>query len=122
MSSYDGLNLFGSGVHRFCVSVFSVRAIEQCAPGLDGARVCVLGRNAKRIMQTGRLVASSLPELNLLIDDIDAVMDGRVATLVDDLDVTHESMVLVRFDRKGSVVAGRLVSVEYEVEYVETSS
>jgi len=122
MSSYDGLNLFGSGVHRFHVSSASVRAVERGIPGLDGVRVCVLGRNARRMKQAGRLVASTLAEFNLLIDAIDAVMDGRAATLVDDQDVAHESMVLVRFDRRDSVVAGRVVSVEYEIEYVEASS
>ncbi|MCK4874169.1 MAG: hypothetical protein KAS72_15710 [Phycisphaerales bacterium] len=119
MSSYDGEDLFSSGPHRFTAASTRMRVHEAEAPGVDGARLVMLGRGAKRIVQTGRLVADTTDDLLDLRDAITQRCDGRAAVLVDSRGCTHEHMVIERFDTAERVDVGRVASLGYEISYVE---
>jgi hypothetical protein len=119
MSSYDGDDLFGSGPHRFAQRSAGVRVQQTTAPGVDGARLTMLGRSATRITQTGRLVAAEVPALLALRDAILDKCDGRAADLVDGQGATSPNMVIVRFEMAGEIDIGRVCSLRYEIDYVE---
>lgn len=119
MSSFDGLALFDSGAHEFDVPETSIRFSTYEAPGSDDRRVCVLGRSGKRILQNGRLIASDRQSLENQIQAIRAVIDGRLADLIDNAGIVHASVLMVRFTPKGSVESGRDFSLAYQIEYVE---
>lgn len=70
MSSYDGADLFSSGPHRFAALGATLRLQEATAPGVDGARLTIMGASAKRIRQTGRLVAADATAVLALRDAI----------------------------------------------------
>lgn len=119
MSSFDGQDLFGSGPQQFTYPGREARVAIHEAPGINGARVSWLGLGPKRVHMRGRLVGVDWASLKTLINAIEAMMDGRSTTLVDDLGETHTSMVLVGFRSKSGVQSGRTVSLGYEIEFVE---
>ncbi len=119
MSSYDGEDLFGSGPHRFAPLRMPLRLLEATAPGVDGARLTVMGRAATRLRQTGRLVAQDSAGVVALRDAIRGKCDGRAADLVDAQGCTHASMVIERFEVASEIDLGRLASLTYEIVYVE---
>ena len=119
MSSYDGLDLFSSGPHRFSLPGVKLRTTEATAPGIDGVRLVNLGRDVKRIEQKGRLVAENAEDLIALRDAISAVCDGRKATLIDSFGGEHVNMVIVSFVTAERIDIGGHFSLGYEINYVE---
>jgi hypothetical protein len=119
MSSYDGEDLFSSGPHRFAPSGTTMRVLEAPAPGVDGARLTVMGKAATRLRQTGRLVAADSAEVLALRDAIRGKCDGRAADLVDAQGCTHVNLVIERFDVASEIDLGRVASLTYEIDYVE---
>lgn len=119
MSSYDGEDLFSSGPYRFALPRTQLRAEETTALGVDGARLTFMGRSAKRIKQTGRLIAADAAAVLALRDEIGVRCDGRAAELIDANGQAHPNMMIVRFDTADRIDVGRVASLAYEIEYVE---
>jgi hypothetical protein len=119
VSSYDGQDLFGSGPHRCSVAHRPGRVQVIDAPGVGGARLVHLGRGAKTLALTGRLTGADKAELLTRCAAIEAVMDGRAATLIEPDGTPHDHMVLTAFEPSERIDRGRVCSLTYRATFVE---
>jgi hypothetical protein len=119
MSSYNGNDLFGSGTHRFVVHGVEQRHAEHELPAVDGARITPLGKSARRIDQTGVLVADDLEGMFAQRDAIEAAMDGQPAELIDDRGRPHRDVVMLVFDCGAIRRLGPRLAMDYTVRYAQ---
>ncbi|MEZ6242778.1 MAG: hypothetical protein R3B57_07015 [Phycisphaerales bacterium] len=118
-SSFKGVNLFGSGPHRFAMAGQGMRAISLAAvaddPTVEGS--AWFGDLELEVHVRGRLVAASESALWTLRDAITAQADSDntpvPGTLIDLHGRTWTSMSLYRYEEAGSVDRGRVWSVGY---------
>lgn len=116
MSSFNGLDLFGSGPQRFSLGergqvVFgSLAAVNAAAPDSYP-----LGSRELDVFVHGRLVAGSESALWALRDAIVAQLpDPPVkATLVDTTGRSYADMTFIRYEELGRRDLGRVWSVAY---------
>lgn len=119
MSSYDGQDLFGSGPHACSVAHRPGRVQVVDAPGVGGARLVHLGRGVKTLELAGRLTAADRTELLSRCSAIEAVMDGRAATLIESDGTPHDHMVLTTFEPADRIDRGRVHSLAYRATFSE---
>jgi len=119
MSSYKSQDLFGSGPHRFVAQGRSLRLAEHEAAGADGAAIASLGRTARRIEQTGTLLADDLAGLQNQIDAIESAMDGQVGELVGDAGRAWRDVMLIAFSPGEMHRIGPRLAVDYRANYVQ---
>ncbi|MEM7755175.1 MAG: hypothetical protein AAF297_06025 [Planctomycetota bacterium] len=121
MSSFRGLDLFGSGPHRTVIArrgmyvvPYSVSTGNDVVPG---ARA--YGDLELIVTVRGRLVASSEAGLWSLRQAVagEAEFAEGSATLVDTRGRSFESMWLIRYEEFGAVDRGRAWSVVYEATF-----
>ena len=116
MSSFNGLDLFGSGPHRFSLGsrgqvVFgSLAAVNAAAP--DSYPV---GPRELDVFVHGRLVAASESALWTLRDAVAAQLPDppTKATLVDSGGRSFADMTFIRYEELGRRDLGRVYSVAY---------
>tara|TARA_R110000744_G_scaffold62864_2_gene129608 strand:- start:1154 stop:1537 length:384 start_codon:yes stop_codon:yes gene_type:complete len=121
MSSFKGLDLFGSGVHRFVNQRLGRRVVsyssllgDPAAPGTFDS-----GNWEVWVEVHGRLVASSDAALWDLRDDIlaQAASGMTHGVLVDEHGHSWTGMSLLTYEEFGQVRRGREVSVGYTVVF-----
>ena len=84
MSTFNSVNLFGSGPHQIVVDGALVAKKRTGYAGCDGLESTTMGRRGRPIMIRGQLRAASMAALNALIEAIeDYCDDGGSYTLVD---------------------------------------
>ena len=117
MSTLDGQDLFASGPHEVRVGSRKRQSVRRGFPGLDGELQLDLGERARAIVQTGRLAAVSAAELQALVQQIDAFVDGAAHTLIDEHGRTHANVLLESFEPTTPLAASRGAWCDYEIRY-----
>ena len=119
MSSFNGLNLFGSGPHRFYHGKRGqLLTLDLFNGGSDGGSTAN-GLIDFEVLVRGRLVASSESALTALRDAIIAQVQNSpvVGVLIDTQGRTFSGMSLVAYSERGRRDRGRVFSVRYEVVF-----
>lgn len=119
-SSFKGVDLFGSGPHRFSMGeqglyTVALRAFgDPSIPGSAG-----FGTLELEVVVRGRLTGSSDGALWTLRDAIkaQATHPATSGTLVDHHGRSWTGMTLVKYDEQDRVDRGRVVSVGYEARF-----
>ena len=119
-SSFAGLDLFGSGPHRFAMGPVGRLVVGALRPPAYDTHSVDMGATLEvRIVQTGRLVAATPTALWMLIDAVRTQAElPRNGTLIDHHGRSWTNMTLVRFELAGPIDRGRVVSVAYAAEYL----
>ncbi|MCA9282380.1 MAG: hypothetical protein H6812_01080 [Phycisphaeraceae bacterium] len=122
MSTFQALDLFGSGPHRFVMDTVG-RYTEDAGYGPTyWPNSQDRGKRELRIKQEGRLVASSEAGLWTLIDAIRAKAElPATGTLNDGNGRSWPGMTMVRFTLESAFDRGRVFSVMYSVRYYKLS-
>lgn len=124
MSSFKGLDLFGSGPHRFTVGREGRRVVTYAAvtgdPSVPGSFVS--GDHELRITITGRLSASTEAALWTLRDAItaQAASTATAGTLADGQGRTWANLKLLTFTPTGPIDRGRRLTLPYTAEFGRT--
>lgn len=121
MSSYAGEDLFGSGPHRFHVGGLELRHVLHETPGGRGVGLSSQGLQGRAVGQSGELVADDPGQMQQLINAIEAKVDGRGHTLVDEHGRSWGGVVMVKFRPGPLVRVGGRVRVSYRVDYFQTT-
>ncbi len=118
--TWNGTNLFGSGPHRVRLER---SGRDYLPPGVGdnfNGFTLDLGPLEVRLVQTGRLVAGTESALFALADAVRAVAEGQTAgTLALPGVRTWPDVRMMRFASTGPVDRGRLVSMPYEILYID---
>jgi len=117
MSTLDGQDLFASGPHEVRVASPQREAIRRGFPGLDGELHLDLGERGRAITQTGRLSAESACDLQTLLEQISAFVDGNSHTLIDTHGRTHANVLLETFEPTTPIRSSRGVWCDYQIHY-----
>lgn len=118
-SSFKGLNLFGSGPHRFARSRQGHLLIPDLAFGGYTPKTHAMGVLELEFVVRGRLVASSSSGLWALRDAItDQITDPpSKGALIDLSGRSYEGMSFVRYDEGPRVDRGRAHSIAYVARF-----
>ncbi len=118
-SSFKGLNLFGSGPHRFARSTQGQLLIADVQLGSFTPKSNPFGLVELEIVVRGRLVASSESALWTLRDAITAQLQDPPAqgTLIDHTSRSYADMSFVRFDEGLRTDRGRVFSISYTARF-----
>lgn len=119
MSLFDGENLFGSGPHRFHIGGLSLRHVLHETAGGRGVRLSALGQHGRSITQAGKLIADSPDGLQILIDAVEAKLDGLSHVLVDDQGRSWPNTVMLSYDPGAVARAGARIQVSYGIQYLQ---
>ncbi len=125
-SSYKGIDLFGSGAHRFEIGRQGRRVISLAAiagdPSVEGS--AEFGDLELRIEVRGRLVADDDAGLWALRDAVMAQADSSVGSGVLEDQFGHQwaTMKLLTLEEFGGTSRGRKVSVGYVASFGRLSS
>ncbi len=117
MSSFNGVDLFSCGPHSFSLHGWTRQQIRRSYAGLDGEAVIDMGRRSRVIDQKGRLQASTASELDALIAQIEAYADGQAYSLIDNHGLTHETVILEKFELTGPIHTSRNFWCDYTISY-----
>lgn len=120
MSSFKGLNLFGSGPHTFrCGPRGQLVTLDYLSGGGSGSTA--QGLTDWTIEVAGRLVANSTGALGTLRDAIIAQVEAAATpvpgTLIDNAGRSFSGLSLVRYEELGPTDHGRSVSVAYRAVF-----
>lgn len=117
MSLLDQQDVFGSGPH----------SIRPCSPqrhldhrsfaGIDGELVLDMGLRGRQIIQQGRLQAATANDMNTLLAQIEALLDGKLHTLVDNHSRQYLRVLVESFEPSTPVRQGRSFWCEYTIGY-----
>lgn len=122
-SSFKGVDLFGSGPHRFEMGVQGVVALPLSAVSGTPTDLGTLaiGDRELRVTVRGRLVAGSESALWTLRDAVTAksVNSEAVGTLVDENGRSWASLKFLKYTELGPTDRGREWSVGYEALFGE---
>ncbi len=122
-SSFKGLDLFGSGAHRFVMGRQGLYAVPLSVVGGDPTQAgsSWFGDLELEIHVRGRLVAASESALWALRDAVTTQADSSntpvPGTLVDAHGRSWASMSLYRYEEDGAVDRGRVWSVGYAARF-----
>lgn len=119
-STFKGLDLFGSGPHRFSVGPRGQLITANFFNGGGNAGSTLQGLIAWQVIVKGRLVAGSEAALNALRDAVIAQLEPlpTPGTLVDTRGRTWSDMNFVTFQEGDRVDRGRVWSVTYTATFV----
>jgi len=125
-SSFKGVDLFGSGAHRFVVGKQGRRLVSLAAVSglITDAGTLEFGDRETRVEVRGRLVAASESALWTLRDAIVAQGVSTVGSGVLEDRYGHQwsTMKLLSFEPESAVVHGRTVSLGYVALFGELLS
>jgi hypothetical protein len=117
MSSYGGIDLFGSGPHRFAVRPRGVETQPRwrITGNNTHAGTLPIGETELEIVVTGRLVAASEAALWTLREAVAGAASflNGASTLVDDAGRSFADMWFVEYAEADRVDAGRVWSIGY---------
>ena len=118
-SSFKGINLFGSGPHRFALGVQGQRVVPDYVLGFGGAGTTPVGLVEAEVVVTGRLVASSEASLWAQRDAIVAQLLDPPAPglLVDHHGREWATMSFIVFTEGARIDRGRMVSLAYTAQF-----
>jgi hypothetical protein len=119
MSSLDGNNLFSSGPHSFRPLAWQRQLQRRSFPGLDGELVLDMGMRSRRIVQQGRLQASSASSLAALVAAIEHLVDVQPHLLLDNYGQTYSKVILETFEPTTPFQQGRGFWCDYTVNYLQ---
>ena len=119
MVTFDNQPLFAPGTSRFQIGPVELRHAVQHMPGSLGARIDAQGTEARRIIQTGVLIADDPVALQARVDAVRQKLDGRTHTLVDNLGRTWPDTVMIRLDAENYARVGARWKAIYRVEYMQ---
>lgn len=118
-SSFGGVDIFGSGPHRFTLQPQGLEILEasQQTPAGDGP--VILGTLELRVEVRGRLTGTSEAQLWQRRDAIAALITDppQQATLDDGNGRQWEDMSLARFEELGPIDRGRERSLAYRAVF-----
>lgn len=119
MSSYRGLDLFGSGPHRFSFPRRGQLVILDFQLGFSGAGSTAMGLLETDVIVRGRLVAPSDAALWTLREAIIGQIDDPPAPgdLIDHRGRVFSGMSLITFEEEDRTDRGRTVSVAYRAVF-----
>lgn len=119
MSSFKGLNLFGSGPHRFEHGPRGQLITIDFFGGDPGGGSTAQGLIDWTIVLRGRLTASGESALRTLRDAVIAQLQATPTpgTLIDENGHSWANMTFVRYTEDGPVNKGRVWSVGYEAVF-----
>lgn len=124
MSSYNDVDLFGSGPHRFTEGPLGeyVLRLARLDPLQAGSQP--VGPLEETVTVRGRLTGDTDDDLWNLIDTIRAELTDppAVARLVDQHGHEWEDMSFVRFEPTEPMQRGRQCSLAYEAEFVRLAT
>lgn len=119
MSSYKGIDLFGSGPHRFWIGRQGHELVSYLSQGIPAAGTFSVGLAELVVVVRGRLVAGSDADLWAQRD----VIAGQLAfpavpgVLVDSTGRSFAQMTFTRFAEGEGVDRGRLWTLSYTAEF-----
>ena len=117
MSSLDGQPLFDSGPHDIRPGPWQRSVQRRGFAGVDGETVLDMGMRSRTIAQDGRLTAATAGDLDTLITDIEALVDGQLHTLIDNHSRTFSRVLIEQFETSTPIRKGRDYWCEYTVLY-----
>lgn len=119
MSSFKGLNLFGSGPHRFSLAKQGHLLTSDFFFGGAGGGSTAQGLIDLDVVVRGRLIAASDASLWTLRDSVAAqLLDPPTpGTLIDEHGRSWAGMSFVGYVEEDRVDRGRVVSVGYEAVF-----
>ena len=120
MSTFDGEDLFGSGPHRFHVGGLSLRHVLNETPGSRGIQLSHLGHHGRSISQVGDLIADDPGQMQALLSAIEAKLDGKIHTLIDDVGRAWMNTVMLSLDLKPMTRVGIRWQNPYSIQYIQT--
>src|SRR5881394_1017325 len=114
MSSFNSLDLFGSGPHRFALAKQGEDVVPNFTLGSGGSGSTAVGPIELDVIITGRLVAASEGDLWTLRDAIAAQLTDppTAATLVDDHGRTWSGISFITYTESDRTDRGRAWSIE----------
>jgi len=117
VSLLDQQDLFGSGPHS--VSVGSpVRQFERRSfAGVDGELLLDMGLRGRLLTQAGRLQADTAEDLQQIVTQIEAILDGKLHTLIDNHGLEHAGLLVEDFQLTTPIRRGRRFWCDYTVGY-----
>jgi len=93
--------------------------IQRSAAGLDGQINIDLGFRCRKIVQTGELRARNNAELQEQIDEINALIDGRLHILKSPDSRIFENLLLDEFQTNSFVTGGAHTCCKYKITYTQ---
>jgi hypothetical protein len=119
MSSYNNIDLFGSGPHRTLLGRRTQLITLDFFEGQTGGGSTPQGLQDWDVVIRGRLIATSEAGLNALRDAILAQLQQVPvsATLVDSRGNSWTGMSLITFSERGRRDRGRVFSVRYDAVF-----
>ena len=121
MSSFGGVDLFGSGPHEFVQGTQGYLVVSNGTPGSPAPGSTVLGVLELDVIVEGRLVSTSASGLWDLRDAITDMIgpSPAVGTLIGNDGRQWASMSLIRYEELGSIGHGRVCSIAYKATFRE---
>jgi len=120
MSSYAGVNLFGSGPNKMTVQPETFVNKFSGYAGLNGLEALLMGGRGRRINITGQLKAVTVAALETIIANIEVYRRLGPAILIDNDAVAWPYVVLDRFTINGhKKYTSTGVFVQYQIEAVQ---
>jgi len=121
-SSFKGVDLFGSGPHRFSRDRLGQVMVSQIQLGTFSPETIPIGPREQDVMVVGRLVASDETGLWALRDAVVAVMDSATVPPVEGMLIDQHGrewpeMAFIEFVEGDRVDRGRVVSLGYEARF-----
>ncbi len=119
MSSYKGIDLFGSGPHRFWVGRRGHQLVTYLSQGIPAAGTFSVGLAELVVLVRGRLVAASDADLWAQRDVISGQITFPVSpgVLIDSTGRSFTFMTLTRFTEAQGVDRGRVWTLGYTAEF-----
>lgn len=118
-SSFKGVDLFGSGPHRFTLGKQGQLVLPDLRFGITGPGSFPYGLLELDVIVTGRLVAADDAALWVLRDAVVGAFEATPTpgTLIDLHGRTWGGMAFIRYEEQEVVDRGRVVSIGYEAQF-----
>ncbi|HYC99837.1 MAG TPA: hypothetical protein VEB22_01300 [Phycisphaerales bacterium] len=116
MSSFDGLDLFGSGPCTFTAGPRGSQWARKIDLGTNDAGIHILGAHTVSVEVRGRLTAANAAALKAVTDALDAAA-GNKGDLVDDTGRTWPDLTLIEIVYEAPPESGRLWSIPYRAYF-----
>lgn len=117
MSTLDGQEVFSSGPHAFRPGSWERATVRRGFAGLRGELLLDLGLRSRVILQTGRLQAETAEALAELVGGLEAAVDGRCHSLVDNHGRVYFRVIVEEFQPSTPLSCGRGYWCDYTVRY-----
>ena len=123
-SSFNSLDLFSSGPHRFLPGPTGDQLIERAALDPTQSGTQAIGPLDATVLIRGRLVAESDAALWSLINAIATSLTDppTAADLIDTHAHTYSGMAFISFKPTGPIDRGRQISLPYEANFIRLSA